>query len=136
MSQVSRCRNGVHSITFFPTVCMSAIAHPYFPGACIGTFCVFFWSAQIKVADQTRVLEHVKIQHDDTTIRVSARVDKLWQAGFRWKEANLQEPCRPVLVYKQGSEVNAVPGGALRGVQYYSVAIHCVLPEFPKQTCS
>lgn len=61
---------------------------------------------QVKVAGQSRVLEGVKCQDRNAIIYVTARVDRLWQEGFRSEEAVLEEACRPVLVYQQGSEVH------------------------------
>lgn len=60
------------------------------------------------MAGQTRVLEGVKLQDRDAIIYVTARVDRLWQEGFRSEEAELEEACRPVLVYQQGNEVRAI----------------------------
>lgn len=64
--------------------------------------------SQIKVAGQTRVLEGVELQDRNAIIYVTARVDRLWQEGFRSEEAELEEACRPVLVYQQGNEVHAM----------------------------
>ena len=60
------------------------------------------------MAGQTRVLEGVNVQDRNAIIYVTARVDRLWQEGFRSEEAELQEACRPVSVYQQGSEVHAM----------------------------
>ncbi|CAM9532688.1 unnamed protein product, partial [Sphacelaria rigidula] len=43
---------------------------------------------------------------DGAAVHISGRVDRLWDEGFRDKEANLWEPGRPVLVYHSGSEMS------------------------------
>ncbi|CAM9591806.1 unnamed protein product [Scytosiphon promiscuus] len=62
---------------------------------------------KIKVQGQTRTLESVEQeQHSDGSIRCSARVTRLWMDGFQSEEIEVEEACRPVLVYQQGSESN------------------------------
>lgn len=79
--------------------------------------CHLWTNLQLKVGGiQTGILERlVKLENGSdekgapATLLFSGRVGKLWKEGFQSEEAELMEPCqRPVLVYKQESEVGFV----------------------------
>lgn len=69
-------------------------------------------TTKVVVGEQSRVLTAVTpidktsgVGDDGAALHISGRVDRLWDEGFRDKEANLWEPGRLVLVYHSGSEV-------------------------------